>query len=71
MSDYGFRWDSVEVTTDDGYILALFHITGLVGKDPFVPTKPPVLCMHGDFEDGADWVGAVDPDGSSDLPMQL
>jgi len=71
MDQYGFTWDSVEVTTDDGYILALFHITGQVGQEPFVPSKPPVLMQHGDFEDGAEWVGYADPDDSGELPMQL
>jgi len=42
MKKYGFDWEPVKVTTDDGYILTTFHVTG--NKDgPFMPTLPPVL----------------------------
>ena len=54
MSWYNYDWEAVKVTTEDGHILTTFHITG-DGNEKFVPTKPPVMIMHGDFMDGADW----------------
>ena len=42
MNHYGYTWEAVKVTTDDGFILSTFHITG--DQDgPFTPTMPPVL----------------------------
>ena len=31
MDGFGYSWEPFEVTTDDGYILTTFHITGKVG----------------------------------------
>jgi len=28
MNEYNFTWDAHKVTTDDGYILTTFHVTG-------------------------------------------
>jgi len=66
MKKYGFDWEPVKVTTDDGYILTTFHVTG--NKDgPFTPTLPPVFIMHGAAGDGATWID----DYKTGLPMHL
>ena len=57
MSWYNYDWEPVKVTTEDGFILTAFHITGN-GTDKFQPTKDPVLIMHGNYGDGTDWFDA-------------
>lgn len=42
MSSYGYTWEAVKVTTEDGYILTTFHVTGNA-EGPFTPSRPPVL----------------------------
>ena len=42
MEKYGFTWESKKVTTEDGYILTLFHVTGNADGE-FTPSKAPVL----------------------------
>ena len=66
MSQYGFTWDPVKVTTEDGHILTTFHVTGN-SEGPFTPTMPPVLIQHGDSSDGADWLDNY----TTGLPMHL
>ena len=51
-----YTWEPFEVTTDDGYILTLFHITGTQDDGPFTPTKEPVLLQHGHMMDAASWM---------------
>ena len=66
MDKYGFDWEPVKVTTDDGFILTTFHLTG--NKDgPFKPTMPPVVIMHGAAGDGATWID----DYKHGVPMHL
>ena len=66
MDNYQFDWEPVKVTTEDGFILTTFHLTG--NKDgPFKPTLPPVLIMHGALGDGASWIS----DYTEGLPMHL
>ena len=43
LAKLGYTWEPVEATTDDGYILTLFHITGTVSGGDFTPDKDPVL----------------------------
>ena len=66
MSKYDHTWEAVEVTTEDGFILTTFHITGNA-DGLYTPDKPPVLFMHGDYSDGATWLGGY----TSGLPLQL
>ena len=68
MEWYNYDWEPVKVTTEDGFILTAFHITGN-GKELFKPTMPPVLIMHGDFGDGTDWFDAYN--GNDIQPMHL
>lgn len=43
---HGFRVETHNVTTEDGYILTLFRIPGLAGEE-ITLDKPTVLMMHG------------------------
>lgn len=66
MARYGFTWEPLKVTTEDGFILTTFHVTG--NEDgPFSPSMPPVIIQHGDSSDGANWLDGY-PEG---LPMHL
>lgn len=65
MDSYGYSWEPVKVTTEDGFILTTFHVTGN-SEGLFTPTMPPVLIQHGDSSDGAGWLGGYDG-----LPMHL
>ena len=57
MNKYMYDWEAVEVTTEDGYILTMFHITGKTGYDWYKPTRPdiPVIVMHALIMDGTSW----------------
>ena len=66
MIKYGFNWEPVKVTTEDGFILTTFHLTGNK-EGPFKPTMPPVIIMHGAAGDGATWID----DYKEGLPMHL
>lgn len=66
MSKYGFDWEPIKVTTDDGFILTTFHLLGN-SKGAFKPTMPPVVLMHGAGGDGATWID----DYKEGLPMHL
>ena len=62
----GYTWEAVKVTTEDGFILTTFHVTGN-SSGPFTPSQPPVLIQHGDYGDGAEWMDGYD----DNLPMFL
>ena len=49
MARRGYTWEAVEVTTDDGYILTTFHITGTIASGKFNPDKGSVLVQHGNL----------------------
>ena len=40
---FGYDWDVHNTTTDDGFILTLFHITGKHGQPMTPRTEPPVI----------------------------
>ena len=42
MDKYGYSWEAHKVSTEDGYTLTTFHITGKDGK-LFTPTEAPIL----------------------------
>jgi len=60
MEKWGYTWEPLKVTTDDGYILTSFHITGKVGEEPVKPTETlgSVVIQHGLNEDAARWITA-------------
>ena len=53
-SDNGFASEAHEVTTEDGYILTVFRIPGLLGESP--SDKPPVFMQHGVFDSAYGWI---------------
>ena len=55
------------MTTDDGYILTIFHITGNLASGAFKPDKGSVLIQHGNAQDAASWLG----DYKEGKPMPL
>ena len=51
----GFAFEIHEVTTDDGYILNVFRIPGVISEHSHVE-KPPVLLQHGLFDSAICWI---------------
>jgi lysosomal acid lipase/cholesteryl ester hydrolase len=60
---YGFRFEQHIVQTEDGYLLKMFRIPGIVGKEDDVAVRPPILIQHGVF-DSADFVICHGPEKS-------
>ena len=56
MDTAGYTWEAFDVTTEDDYILTVFHITGTSEGGMFTPTKEPVLIQHGLKMDAASWI---------------
>ena len=55
---WGYTWEPIKITTDDGYILTTFHITGKIGhKHETDPALNPIVMMHGLACDASSWVG--------------
>ena len=48
-----YEWEPILVTTDDDYILTLFHVWDPEKRDK---TKGPVLFQHGLGDDGTGWL---------------
>ena len=51
MDQWGYDWESHQVTTDDDYILTTFHVVGKKGSSQKA-TQGSVLIQHGHTEDG-------------------
>ena len=58
MEKWGYTWEAFEVTTEDGYILTTFRITGTTDSGIFTPNKGSVLIQHGALMDAASWISA-------------
>lgn len=59
MGLYSLEYDDFKVTTEDGYILTLFRISGRYNDSEFREyhqEKGAVLIMHGNFVDAAQWM---------------
>ena len=56
MDNSGYTWEAHEVTTEDGYILTTFHVTGSTETGLFSPNKGTVLIQHGGSSDAASWI---------------
>ena len=56
MTKWKYTWEAFNVTTDDGYILTTFHVTGKTDGDKFKPDKGAVLIQHGNLQDAASWI---------------
>ena len=51
INDEGYRAEQYEVTTEDGYILTMFRIPGLLSEDESsLVSGPPVFFQHGIFD---------------------
>ena len=57
MEQWGYDWEPVKVTTEDGYILTTFHVLGKLGETRDATSAGTVLIQHGDQEDGSSWLG--------------
>ena len=55
MTEQGYDWEPLRVTTEDDFILTTFHILGKTGSTQKA-TKGTVLIQHGDLEDGTSWM---------------
>lgn len=58
FAEHDIKWEPVEVTTDDGYILTLFHLLGDANGDWKV-TRPSVLYIHGMGGDGTEFTSTL------------
>ena len=47
-----YRWEAIEVTTSDDYILTMFKVWNEATIDA---SKGPVFFQHGHGMDGVDW----------------
>ena len=52
----GFKSEQHSVTTQDGYILTLFRIPGLLNETSNIPPKQPLLMHHGLIDSSDTWV---------------
>ena len=55
VNDNGFRSESYNVTTTDGYILSLYRIPGVINEDEDT-VRPAVLMVHGQECDMMEWL---------------
>ena len=53
MDKWGYDWEAVDVTTEDGYILTTFHILGKTGEPRPQSHKASVLVQHGAYMEGS------------------
>ena len=56
MDRYNYTWQAFEITTEDGYILTTFHVTGSAETEPDSSDKGTVLIQHGGTQDAASWI---------------
>ena len=71
MTDVGYDWEAVKVTTDDDYILTTFHILGKTGEARNTTSAGSVLIQHGDQEDGTSWMSNYHNSGNTSFHLQL
>ena len=57
MTAFNYTWKAHEITTEDGYILTTFHVTGSTQTGIFTPTKGSVLIQDGGGSDASSWIG--------------
>ena len=69
MDFYNYQWEDHTVTTEDGYELTVFRITGQ-GRKTYTPDKPPVVIVHGQSMDAASWLESQ-AYNDMDRPFQL
>ena len=68
MKHYKYTYEAIDVTTDDGIVLTMFHVTGHDSDyKQYERNETPVLVMHGAFLDGSSWQDIYLP-GFGELP---
>lgn len=73
MQKWGYAWESIKMTTDDGYILTTFHITEKLGHTIVQDdTLMPVVAMQGTGCDAVCWVtGMLDHNYAYPMVLHL
>ena len=66
----GYEWSSFPIFTKTGYEIVMFRITADPTGAPLVPTKGPLLLLHGMFSDPMDFFQRTD-ETTPGLPVQL
>ena len=51
MMDDRLTWEAFEVTSRNGYVKTLFHITGTKDWDDYAPWRQPILVVNGNLTD--------------------
>ena len=71
MKWWGYKWEAIEITTDDSYILTTFHITENKNQKVVLdPSLHPIVMMNGSNCDATSWFWSWD-DVPRPLPLQL
>lgn len=55
-AENGFQFEEHQVVTDDGYILTVFRIPGLMSEGEPDGSKPPILFQHGILDSAFCWI---------------
>ena len=73
MNKEGYTWEAYPLTTEDGWNLTLFRLTGREDGRVEHDGRPhaPVLITHGLSWDALSWAQVVGEDGSASWPLQL
>ena len=74
MEEWGYTWEPYKITTDDGYILTTFRITGnkaVEGDQPRDPDLMPVVFKHGYLCDAVTWFGNPNSYVLNPAPLRL
>ena len=73
MNKEGYTWEAYPLTTEDGWNLTLFRLTGREDGRVEHDGKhhAPVLITHGLSMDAVSWAEVVGEDGSASWPLQL
>ena len=72
MLFWGYTWEPIKITTDDGYVLTTFRITGRTGHEMELDESlNPVILMHGLSCDATSWVAVGEKSLEPPLPLRL
>lgn len=73
MDLWGYTWEPHKITTDDGFILTTFHLTGKVNEEtePRTESLMPVVLKHGYLCDSVTWFGNPDEYVMKPIPIRL
>jgi pimeloyl-ACP methyl ester carboxylesterase len=70
IEGFNYAFKSYPMTTASGYEIVMFRITADPTGAPLVPTKGPLLILHGMFSDPTDFFQQSNP-AAPGLPVQL